>query len=578
MTNRHLLRRAFLGTVACGLIGLNLPVAAQSQGAAPSPHAAAPRPNIVVILADDMGFSDIGSYGSEIPTPNLDALAASGLRFTQFYNAARCSPTRASLLTGLYPHQAGMGNLDSVIVPSSRGLHGRLLDRAVTIPQVLKGAGYFTAMSGKWHVGQRNGTPPATKGFDRSFLFPGSTYYKDQRPKAMVTIDGRDVPITSPEVGSGYWYASDLLVDWGIKFTREATAKKQPFFLYLPFTAPHFPVMAPKEDVARFKDAYRAGWEKLREARLARQKTLGIIDADTKLAPLLRENYDWDSLSQENKDRFSQIMAVYAASISRMDKAIGTLVAELKARGQFDNTLILFMSDNGGNAESGPDGRLRGQNPGGARSDVWVGLNWATLQNTPFSYYKHYGEEGGVASPLIAHWPKGIGARLNGTLVRAPSHLIDIMPTLVELAGASYPREYNGNAILPMEGRSIAASFSGAALTRSVPLFFEHEGNRSVRDGRWKLVGQFNTRWSLYDMDADRSETHDVAAQHPDLVKKMSAQWDAWAARAFVDRWPRKDAGGVTPGMLEGGPVRPQSGMPGVPSRRGRRAGGGEQE
>lgn len=543
---------------------------ANAQTAAPPPApaaAAAPartpatqqRPNIIVILADDMGFSDIGSFGGEIPTPNIDALAANGIRFTQFYNAARCSPSRASLLTGLYPHQTGLGHLAGRTLPNAQGVRGELLTRGVTAAEVLGASGYFTAMAGKWHLAMKPGTTPWVRGFQRSLTSPvGALYYPDQKarqgPQHTVFINGRKLLASSPEVGKDYWYSSDMFVDWSVRFAREAKAEGKPFFLYLPMVAAHFPLMAPPEDVARFKGKYMAGWEKLRAARFARQKQLGIIPADAKLTAPLPVTYDWDKLSAADKERFDTIMAVYAATISRMDKAIGDLVAQLKANGQYDNTLILFLSDNGGNAESGPDGQLRGEGrPGGPQSIVWAGLNWATLQNTPFRYFKHYMDEGGIATPLIAHWPKGIDARLNGTMVREPGHLIDVMPTLVELAGASYPAQFKGHDILPEEGRSLAPAFHGAKLKRSVPIFWEHEGNRAVRDGKWKLMAQFDQPWRLYDIDTDRSETRDLAAQHPDLVKRMAAQWEAWAARSFVDRWPEKVPGGVVPGRLAGG-------------------------
>ena len=526
---------------------------APAKPAAPAPAEQGKRPNIIVILVDDMGFSDIGPYGSEIPTPNLDALAANGLRFTQFYNTARCSPSRASLLTGLYPHEAGMGGLDSVVRPGLGGLQGRIADRAVTIAEVLKPAGYFTGMAGKWHVGAQHGTPPKEVGFDRSLFHKGGTYFPNQPGREFVMIDGQRTPLDSPEVGEGEWYASDMLVDWTVRFVDEAKAAGKPFFLYLPFTAVHFPVMAPADEIAKFKGKYMAGWEKLRRDRFERQKKMGLIAADAVLPDVLPEAYDWDKMSAADKDRFDTIMAVYAAAVSRMDKAVGTLVADLKARGEFDNTLILFMSDNGGNAESGPDGRTGAAPWGGKYSNVFVGLNWATLQNTPFRYFKHYAEEGGIATPLIASWPAGIDAKSRGTMVREPGHLVDVMPTLAELAGARYPARFEGHDIRPMSGRSFAGAFEGKTLTRSVPIFWEHEGNKAVRDGKWKLVAQFGAPWQLYDMSNDRTETRDLAAVHPDIAARMAKQWDDWAAKSFVDPWPNKVDGGVVKGRLEGG-------------------------
>lgn len=530
MNTSRITRRTLLGASALATALIGLPAAAEARA----------RPNIVVILVDDMGFSDIGSYGSEIPTPNLDALAAGGLRFTQFYNNARCSPSRAALLTGAYPHQAGQGHLEAIAVPGSKGLHGKLADRVVTIAEVLRPAGYLTAMAGKWHVGLERGVPPWERGFDRSFTSPiGELYYRNQPQKAAQTvyINGRETPAGSSEVGEGDWYSSDLFVDWSTRFFQEARGQTKPFLLYLPFVAPHFPVMAPPEEVARFKGKYRTSWEGLRRARLERQKELGIVSASEKLTPALPGSYDWDKLSADDQDRFDTMMAVYAASISRIDKSVGALVDRLRAAGELENTLILFMSDNGGNAESGPDGRLLGGEPGGPESRIFVGMNWAMLQNTPFSSFKHYTDEGGIATPLIVHWPRGVDARLNGALVREPGHLIDVMPTLVEVSGAAFPKTFKGQQIVPMQGRSMAPAFKGRPLRRDRPIFWEHEGNRAVRDGRWKLVAQFRKPWRLHDMWTDRVELHDLAASRPDLVSKMARQWDEWASASFVDPW-----------------------------------------
>ncbi|WP_439569585.1 arylsulfatase [Sphingopyxis sp.] len=558
------MRGVALAMLAAPAMSLAQPVAVPP---APSQTVQAKRPNVIVILVDDMGFSDVGAYGGEIPTPNIDALAASGIRFTQFYNSARCSPSRAALLTGLYPHEAGMGNLEGVIRPGAGGLQGRIADRAVTIAEVLKPAGYFTGVAGKWHLGTAQGTPPEAVGFERSFYPRGGTYFPDQAGREFVTIDGVRKRLDSPEVGEGEWYASDLLVDWTIKYVDEAKAQKKPFFLYLPLTAVHFPVMAPADEIAKFKGKYMAGWEQLRRGRFERQKVSGLIDAAAQLPDMLPENYDWDDLSAADKERFDTLMAVYAAAISRMDKAIGDLVADLEARGERDNTLILFMSDNGGNAESGPDGRTGKAPWGGPQSNVWVGLNWATLQNTPFSYFKHYAEEGGIATPMIASWPAGIDARVRGTMVREPGHLIDIMPTIAALAGAVYPARHNGHNIRQMSGRSFAPAFAGEPLTRSTPIFWEHEGNKAVRDGKWKLVARFGEPWRLYDMEVDRTELRDVAAAHPDIAAGLANQWDAWAASSFVAPWPNKVEGGVINGALEGG--KPQGSRP--QGRRGKR-------
>jgi arylsulfatase len=532
------------GTIAIAVGALRAPVAAAQTDA---------RPNIVVILVDDMGWSDIGSYGSEIPTPNLDALAAGGIRFTQFYSTPRCSPTRASLLTGLYPHQAGMGHLDTVVRKGSSGTTGRLNNRSVTIAEVLRSAGYFTAMSGKWHLGQQNGSPPWQRGFDRVLsLRAGGMFFPNQnfqggddalteRAREPLYLDGAPTPRDAAVFGQS-WYATSLWTDFGLKFIDEARKANKPFFLYLPYNAPHFPLMAPAELIARHRGKYRAGWDRLRDARYRRQIKMGLIDARWPLSPREADSPAWDSLSEDAKDRFDHLMAVYAAMIEAIDTSVGVLVKGLGARGALDNTLILFLSDNGANAESGPDGRYNGDPPGGPNSNLYLGMNWAALGSTPFRRFKHFTHEGGIAAPLVVHWPRGIPATRRSALERQPAHLIDVMPTVIELTGAAYPREFNGQAILPMEGVSLNAAFAGRPLRRTQPIFWEHEGNRAVRSGNWKLVSTYPDAWELYDMAADRVERNNLAARYPDIVRKLAAEWDGWATRANVDPWtgPRR--------------------------------------
>ncbi len=506
--------------------------------------AGAVRPNVVVILVDDMGFSDIGCHGSEIPTPNIDSLASQGVRFTQFYNTARCSPSRSSLLTGLYPHQAGMGHLDNDVRPGSRGYQGRLTDESVTIAEALKPAGYFTAMTGKWHLGQQNGTPPWQRGFDRSLnSVAGGIYYPGQRGREndKLYLNGRALPLDSPELGAS-WYSTDLWTRFGLRFIDEAIQEKKPFFLYLAHNAPHFPLMAPQEEIQRFRGKYMAGWDKLREARYERQVTSGLIDPHWKLSERPPDSPAWDSLSQEDKERFDHMMAIYAAVIHHLDRSIGTLVDGLKQRGVLENTLILFMSDNGGNAESGPRGRYDGKPPGGPDSNVFIGMNWATLANTPFRRYKHFTHEGGVATPLIAHWPAVIPQSRRGKFETQPGHLIDIMPTVLEVTGASYPANLHGKSTFPLSGTSLAPALSGRKLARKQPIFFMHEGNRAVRDGKWKLVSKYMDPWELFDMEADRTELHDLAAKRPEIVTRLGAAYDAWARKSFTETWtgPRR--------------------------------------
>jgi arylsulfatase A-like enzyme len=505
-------------------------------------HAAdkkADRPNVVVILIDDMGFSDLQCYGGEVPTPNINKLANEGVRFTQFYNTARCSPSRAALLTGLYPHEAGLGFLDSMIVPGSKGTQGKLRDDCVTMAEVLDDAGYFTMMTGKWHLGQTHGTPPHERGFMRSLSAPyGELYFPNQKQRRDLglVLNGKRHDLDDPIFGKD-WYGPDLLVDFGLKFIDEAIADKKPFFYYMPHSSVHFPLQVPKPDFDHYHGKYLVGWDKLREERHKRQIEMGLVDAKWPLTPLPPDVPPWDTLNDKEKEHFDNTMSVYAAMIDHLDHSIGNLVAGLKARGVLDNTIIFVMSDNGGNAESGPKGVLIGNRPGGPQSTVFIGQCWATLANTPFWRYKHFTHEGGISSPLIVHWPAGIAAQRNGKLETQPSHLVDIMPTVVELTGAKYPTEFKGHAIQPEEGVSLVPAIAGKPLARRDPIYFAHEGNRGVRDGKWKLVMKYKGPWELYDMEADRTERHDVIKENPDRAQKMIAEWDAWAKRADVDEW-----------------------------------------
>jgi arylsulfatase len=513
-----------------------------------------PKPNIIIILADDEGYSDWGCFGSEIPTPNIDALAAGGLKFTAFHNTPKCSPSRAALLTGAYPHQAGLGALEQVYAPQSRGIQGRLLDRVVTFAELLKGAGYFTGMAGKWHLGISHGVGPWQRGFDRSCASPqGRMYYPTQTADPAVNrdiyLDGKLYPISAPEVGRGEWYSADLFVDYILRYAKEAKAKGMPYALYLPFVNSHPKVMAPQEDIDRFRGKYKAGWDVLRQARFERQKALGIFGPGQKLSPREANTYNWDKLTPQQQDEFDHIMAIYAANVSRLDRAVGTLVQGIRAMGDLDNTLILMMVDNGANAEAGPDGEAEpemlpgpggqpvAQRLGGPHSAVEVGMEWATLSNTPFRYFKNFAYEGGVSTPMIAHWPRGIDGARNGSFVRDMCHLIDVMPTLLEVTGARYPASFGGHELVPLQGRSFLPAFRGQALQRSEPLFWEYVGGRAVNDGRYKLVANYREPWELYDISSDRSETVDLAAAQPDRVKRMVAQYEAWAARSFVDNW-----------------------------------------
>ena len=497
------------------------------------------RPNIVIILVDDMGFSDIGCYGSEIPTPNIDQLAANGIRLTQFYNTGRCCPTRATLLTGLYAHQAGVGHMNEDYgVP---GYQGFLNDRCVTIGDVARSAGYLTMVSGKWHVGsKRQEMWPRARGFDRFYGIPeGGGFYFQVKPGRSIVLNDDVVASVDRPLPDG-WYSTDAWTEYGLKFIDEATDMKKPFLLYLPHNAPHFPLQADAADIARFRGKYRDGWEKLSDDRLARQIEMGLIDSKwikTSRPPRVEA---WSSLDDQERDRFDHLMATYAACVYRLDRSIGDLVTGLKARGQFDNTLILFMSDNGGCAESGPRGKSDGD-PTTAKSNWFCGESWAWMQDTPFRKYKHYNHEGGIATPLVAHWPQGISDK--GTWRHQPAHMIDMMATVADLTGASYPTRHNGHDIQPMEGVSLRPLFGDGTIQRQDALYWEHEGNAAVRDGDWKLVREGGKgSWELYNLRNDRTEQHDLAAKLPDQATKLAARWSAWAERCQVspDGLPKK--------------------------------------
>jgi arylsulfatase A-like enzyme len=506
--------------------------------------AAQKRPNIIVMMADDMGYSDIGCFGSEIPTPNLDKLAAGGVRFSQFYNTPRCSPTRAALLTGLYSQQAGMGWLDGKVEPDSRGFHGKLMPRCVTVAEVLGSQGYFTAMTGKWHLGQQNGCVPWEHGFMRSLNSRyGEVYFpiESNRPGAEnLYLNGKEIPKSSPVFGTN-WYSTDLFVDWGLKFIDEARAEQKPFFLYIAQGAVHFPLRAPADVIAKYRGKYMKGWDELRLERHAKQIDLGIVDPKWPLTPRPEDSPAWNTRTKPQQERFDQIMAVYAAMVECLDRSMGRLVEGLKQRGELDNTLIVFLSDNGGNAESGPHGLTQGEPIGGPFSRVMLGMNWATLANTPFRRYKHFTHEGGISSPFIAHWPEGIPAERRGKIEKQPGHVVDLMATAVDLASAKYPKEFKGNAIIPMQGVSLRPALEGKSLHRKTPIFWEHEGNKAVRDGKWKLTQKWHGDWELYDLEADRTEQHNVIRDHADLAERMQTAWKKWAELSFVDEWPGPD-------------------------------------
>jgi arylsulfatase len=428
------------------IIGLfTLPARAQDK----------PRPNIIVILADDMGFSDLGCYGSEIPTPNLDALAADGLRFTNFHNTSRCCPSRATILTGLYSHEAGVGLMTDTKsdLPSYEGY---LNNNCVTEAEALDPAGYFTIMVGKWHVGQEHGVTPWGRGFQRSLNSIAGGFYWPDVPRAKLFLNGKDIGKGDGVIPTP-WYSTDMWTNASLGFIDEAKQADKPFYLYLAYNAPHFPLQAPPAEIEKFRHGiYEQGWDKLRQARYEKQLAMGIIDKNWPLSERDPEVKPWDSLSPEHKETYDQTIAVYAAVISHLDTQIGVLVDGLKKRGLYDNTVIFFMSDNGANAE-GQDGKFYPKLLTG-HGAVLLGRSWANLGNTPFRWFKHYEYEGGTSSPFIVHWPAGIQQKnkLRGQF----GHLIDIMPTVLDLAHAKYPTEYNGHKILPEEGISLVPAFN----------------------------------------------------------------------------------------------------------------------
>ncbi|MEM9478468.1 MAG: arylsulfatase [Verrucomicrobiota bacterium] len=463
----------------------------------PNNSAAEARPNIVLIMADDLGFADLGCYGSEIETPVLDSLAANGLRFTQFYNTAKCHSSRVALLTGVYCDQAGT----------------RSLRRGVTIAEALKPAGYFTAMSGKWHLDNE----PTDRGFDRYWgHLSGATNF----------FTGDDTFRYNGEKWDDFdedFYATDAITDYSIEFLNEAGESQKPFFLYVAYNAPHYPLHAPKEDVMKYRGRYKEGWDKLRAARYQRQVESGLIPEKFALSPRPPEVPAWDSLDEEEKDWEDFRMAAFAAMVDRMDRNIGRLVEHLKQMGAFENTLFLFCSDNG----ACPFERTRGKDkmPWDPKSYWTYDTGWAHMGNTPFRWYKQNQHEGGISSPMIAHWPVGLQAE-PGSITRQPGHLIDFMATCLDIGDADYPEKgRDGSTIEPLQGKSLLPILQGKARQPHDWLYFYFDDNRAIRKGDWKVVSARGAAWELYDLSQDRTELHDLATENPELTKELSDLW-----------------------------------------------------
>lgn len=575
-TIQRWLDNCFCLALFTGLLLILAPEVAQAQ-----------RPNIVVIMCDDVGYSDLGCFGGEIDTPNLDSLAHGGIRFTQFYNAGRCCSTRAALLTGLYAHQAGIGHMVDGVGPKT-GLPayaGELSKNSVTIAQVLKSVGYATYMTGKWHVtGVTKPTTDADKhnwplqrGFDRFYgTIHGAGSFFD--PNTLTRNNAYISPFADAEYQPELFYYTDAINDQAVRFVTEhaSSSAEQPFFLYMAHTAAHWPMHAKEADITKYAGRYDSGYDAIRSARLLKMKQLGLLDDPWEVSPLVG---NWDQVNDKAWE--SRCMEVYAAMLDCMDQGIGRFIKALKKNGQYENTLVLFLQDNGGCAENmgRAESKKKAVNkldlapladdylqpdmipkqtrdglpvrqgkdvlPGGPDTYIGYGQSWANVSNTPFREYKHWQHEGGISSPLIAHWPKGISSNLHNKLDATPAHLIDIMATCIEVGRASYPAQLESQTILPLEGVSLAPAFQGKSVERLQPIFWEHEGNRAIRIGQWKLVSKHPGNWELYNVSNDRTEMHDLAADHPDRAQDMAGQWEAWASRVGVQPWPLREVKAV---------------------------------
>jgi arylsulfatase A-like enzyme len=533
-------------------------------------------------MSDDMGFSDIGCYGGEINTPNLDQLAEHGVRFSQFYNTARCCPTRAALLSGVYQHQAGIGLMTGdKKLPGYRGDLGR---NVVSIAEALSTAGYRRYMAGKWHVTRHVGPDgpkdnwPLQRGFEKFYgtIIGAGSFYD---PATLCRGNTYITPVNDPKYKPKTYYYTDAISDNAVTFLEQHAGESpdKPFFLYAAYTTAHWPMHALPQDIAKYKGKYDKGFAPIREARLAKMKTLGLVAADTKLSP---QSDNWEKVA--DKPWEARNMEVYAAMIDSMDQGIGRIVAELKRQGELDNTLIFFLQDNGGCAEgygrytpkNGYATDLKPLSPDDLQRKIWppmqtrdgrplktgpgvmagpedtfigYGRGWANVSNTPFREYKHFAHEGGISTPLIVHWPSGIDPSRNGRLEHQPGHVIDIMATCADVAGGVYPKKFGEHEIIPVEGVSLRPAFSGKSLERSDALYFEHHLNCAIRDGDWKLVckGQAGREvkdfgWELYNVKTDRAELQDVADKNSEKVEELLAKWEKWAVSANVQPWPYK--------------------------------------
>lgn len=471
-----------------------------------------------------MGWSDLGCFGSEIKTPNLDSLAAQGVRFTQMYNTAKCFPSRACLLTGVYAQQNG--NSDSF---------GELKN-SVTLGEVLRGAGYRTLASGKhhgtenlydrgfdhyyglrdgccnfWNPGvQREGEPDPGRKRARYWCIDEKTYY----------------PYTPTDPD---FYTTDAFTDYALKWLDESESQGKPFFLYLSYTAPHYPLHAWPEDIAKYKGVYDVGYHAIQEQRYKRQVKMGLVDPAITPLKKMPAPDEWKSLSKQEREREALMMEIYAAMVDRVDQNVGRVVDKLKAQGKLDNTLIMFASDNGGCAE-GANAKVKSTDPkdaGKIASYDVVGENWANVQNTPLRFYKNYSHEGGICTPFIASWPKEMNN--GGRISKQVAHFIDIMPTVVELSGAKYPEFHHNTEIVPMQGVSLVPALTGKTFVRHDPVYWEWNRGAAIRIEDMKAV-RYGKNWELYDLSVDRNETNDLAKTHPEILEGMVNQWNGWFA------------------------------------------------
>jgi len=528
-----------------------------------SAGAAAARPNIVLILADDLGYSDVGCFGGEIQTPHLDRLAARGIRFTQFYNSAKCEPTRASLISGQYWQDAGLG-----------------IKKGLTMGEAMRESGYATFAVGKWHLDGN----PVQRGFDRYFghLSGASDYFKGNPSHHL-----DEVPLRP--ANDGRFYTTDANADYAITFITEShrAHPQKPFFLYLAFNAPHSPLQAWPEDIRKYRGKYLDGWDRLRVQRYERQLALGVMKPEWALSPRPATIPPWDTLTAEEKDFEDLRMAIYAAMVDRMDQAIGRVMAKLDELGQTENTVVIFLSDNGASPfDHGAKRSVDHLNAG--TGNLNYGLGWASLSSTPFRHYKRNMFNGGSCTPFIVHWPAGL--KHPGTFNDQPAHIIDLMATFVDLSGKAWPARFAGKDVAPLPGRTLRPFFSGDSRPPHPELYFQLFDHRAVIAGNLKLVSDWNRPWQLFDLAADRTELHDLAPAQPESAARLEKLWTDWAAKA---KTPVRSAGGepvyrhlhdVQESFLGGGSSGEADGPAAAKAKRTRaerrveRAAGGKQE